>query len=171
MNNIALIGFMGTGKTTVGRVLGEMLGYMFADVDQEVESEQGVSIAHIFSELGESYFRLLERDMIKSLSGKRDLIISAGGGAVLDVRNVDEMKRGGLLVCLTAQPEVILRRVQGNSSRPLLQVPDPLARIRELMAARQQFYALADYTIDTSGLTVKETAAQVMAITKKKARL
>src|SRR3990172_8926870 len=108
MRNITLVGFMGTGKTTVGRILAARLGYKFVDVDEEVEREQGVSISHIFSELGESYFRLLERDVIRALSAKEGHVISAGGGAVLDGRNVDDLRRGGPLVCLAATPDAIL---------------------------------------------------------------
>ena len=158
MRNITLVGFMGTGKTTVGRLLARKLGYEFIDVDDEIEREQGVSISHIFSELGEPYFRMLERDMIRSLALKEGLIISAGGGAVLDTRNVDDLKRGGPVVCLTATPEAIFKRVGGSTHRPLLQVPDPMGKIRELLETRAPFYGRADVTIDTSGLPPEKVA-------------
>ncbi len=158
MRNITLVGFMGTGKTTVGKLLAQRLGYKFVDVDVEIEKEQGVSISHIFSELGEPYFRMLERDMIKALAASEGLIISAGGGAVLDTRNVDDLKRGGPVVCLGATPEEILARVGGSTHRPLLQVPDPMGKIRELLEARAPFYGRADFAIDTSGLTPEKVA-------------
>ncbi len=160
--NITLVGFMGTGKTTVGRILAERLGYTFVDVDHEIEMEQGVTISHIFSELGEPYFRMLERDMIKALSRQEGLIISAGGGAVLDTRNVDDLGRSGPVVCLSAKPDEILKRVGGTETRPLLQVPDPLAKITEMLEARAPFYARADCTIDTSGLSPQEVAGIII---------
>ena len=160
--NITLVGFMGTGKTTVGRILAERLGYTFVDVDHEIEMEQGVTISHIFSELGEPYFRMLERDMIKALSRQEGLIISAGGGAVLDTRNVDDLGRSGPVVCLSAKPDEILKRVGGTETRPLLQVPDPLTKITEMLEARAPFYARADCTIDTSGLSPQEVAGIII---------
>ena len=165
MRNITLVGFMGTGKTTVGRILAARLGYKFVDVDEEVEREQGVSISHIFSELGESYFRLLERDMIKALSAREGQVISAGGGAVLDERNVDDLKRGGPVFCLAATPDAILQRVGGTATRPLLQVPDPRARIIELLDMRRPFYDKADRTIDTSRLSPEEVAEEILRLT------
>jgi shikimate kinase len=160
--NITLVGFMGTGKTTVGRILAERLGYTFLDVDHEVEMEQGVTIAHIFSELGEAYFRMLERDKIKELCRKERLVISAGGGAVLDTRNVDDLRLSGPVVCLTAKPEEILKRVGGTDTRPLLQVPDPMAKVVEMLEAREPFYARADCTIDTSGLSPQDVASIII---------
>jgi len=160
--NITLVGFMGTGKTTVGRILAERLGYVFVDIDYEIELEQGVTISHIFSELGEAYFRMLERDKIKELSRKEGLIISAGGGAVLDTRNVDDLGRSGPVVCLSAKPEDIIKRVGGTDTRPLLQVPDPLAKITEMLEARAPFYARADCTIDTSGLSPQDVAGIII---------
>jgi len=160
--NITLVGFMGTGKTTVGRILAERLGYTFVDVDNEIEMEQGVTISHIFSELGEAYFRMLERDKIKELCRKEGLVISAGGGAVLDARNVDDLRHCGPVVCLSAKPDEILNRVGGTETRPLLQVPDPLAKITEMLEARAPFYARADCTIDTSGLSPQEVAGIII---------
>src|SRR5512143_1268625 len=106
MKNIILVGFMGTGKTTVGKLLASKLGYSFVDVDEEIEKEQGVAISYIFSELGEPYFRLLERDKLKELIGGTRIVVSAGGGVVLDLRNIEDMKRLGVLVCLEANPDV-----------------------------------------------------------------
>ena len=159
---ITLVGFMGTGKSTVGRILAARLGYKLVDVDHEIENEQGVTISQIFSDLGEPYFRMLERDMIKSLSSKEKLVVSAGGGAVIDPKNVEHMKMGGPVVCLTATPEEIFRRVGGSKHRPLLQAPDPMARIVELLAAREQYYMRADIVIDTSGLKPDKVADNIL---------
>ncbi|MHB8173739.1 MAG: shikimate kinase [Nitrospirota bacterium] len=165
MRNITLVGFMGTGKTTVGRLLAGRLGYRFIDVDEEIEREQGVSISHIFSELGESYFRMLERDFIKTLSFREGLVVSAGGGAVIDERNIDAMKLGGVLVCLTARPETIMKRVGKSRRRPLLKVPDPMARIIDLMRERDPFYRKADFTIDTTAITPEEVSDSIVNLT------
>ena len=164
MNNIILVGFMGTGKTTVGKLLAGKLGYEFIDIDEEIEKEQGVAIAHIFSELGEPYFRLLERDKLKELVGREGVIVSAGGGVVLDPRNVEDLKRAGTLVCLSASPEVIMKRVGGSTNRPLLRVPDPMAKIKELLEARAPYYRQADITIDTSGMTAEEAADEIIRL-------
>ena len=164
MGNIILVGFMGTGKTTVGKLLAGKLGYEFIDIDEEIEKEQGVAIAHIFSELGEPYFRLLERDKLKELVGREGVIVSAGGGVVLDPRNVEDLKRAGTLVCLSASPEVIMKRVGGSTNRPLLRVPDPMAKIKELLEARAPYYRQADITIDTSGMTAAEAADEIIRL-------
>ena len=152
MRNISLVGFMGTGKTTVGKVLAKRLGYTFVDCDDEIEKGQGTTISHIFSEFGEPYFRELEKNMVAKLSARQGLVISAGGGAVMDPANMENMKKGGPVICLSATPEVILKRVERFTHRPLLQVPDPLAKIKELLEARGPFYAKADFTVDTGGL-------------------
>ena len=165
MRNITLVGFMGTGKTTVGRILANRLGYRFIDVDGEIEREQGVSISHIFSELGETYFRMLERDFIKALSFREGLVISAGGGAVIDERNIQSMKLGGVVICLTASPDVIMKRVGNSSNRPLLKAPDPMSRIIELMGAREQFYRKADFTVDTTAMTPENVAEEIIRLT------
>jgi len=162
MKNIALVGFMGTGKTTVGKILARRMNYAFVDIDALIEKEQGAAITRIFSEFGEPYFRKLEADMISRLSCQEGLVISAGGGAVMDSRNVDNLKMCGSLVCLTASPEVILKRVGGSTHRPLLKTPDPLGRVKELLAARAPYYARADITVDTDGLTAEEAAGRIL---------
>lgn len=166
MKNIALVGFMGTGKTTVGRILARRLDYTLVDSDVEIEREQGVSITHIFSELGEPHFRSLEKQMLKKLSARQGLVISAGGGAVIDPENVDNMKKGGPVVCLTATPDAVFERVRHSTHRPLLQVADPLGRIKELMDVRAPFYARADVTIDTTGMTVEQVVARILDMVK-----
>ncbi len=156
---------MGTGKTTAGRILARRLGYAFADVDEEIEREQGVSIPRIFSEMGEAYFRTLEREKINELSGRPGLVISAGGGAVIDERNIEAMRAGGVIVCLTAAPDAIVKRVGNSANRPLLNVPDPMSRIVELMGARERFYSKADFTIDTTAMTPRDVAEEIIRLT------
>jgi shikimate kinase len=167
MRNITLVGFMGTGKTTVGRILARKLGYRFIDVDEEIEREQAVTISHIFSEMGEPYFRELEKNMIKTLSLKEGLIISAGGGAVVDESNIEAMKQGGALVCLTATPDEIMKRVGNSTNRPLLKVPDPMAKIMELLSKREPYYLKADIIVDTTIKTPEEVAAEIIRLTSR----
>jgi len=162
MKNITLVGFMGTGKTTVGKLLAKRLGYKFVDSDDEIEREQGVSITHIFSELGEAHFRDLETDMLKRLSKREGLVISAGGGAVIRAENVDNLRRGGPVVCLSATPEEIYERVRHSTHRPLLKVDDPLGRIRELLDLRRKFYSRADLEVETGGLGPEEVVELIL---------
>lgn len=151
MKNIVLTGFMGAGKTEVGRELSRVLGWKVIDVDDEIVKARSMTINDIFSALGEPAFRDIEADMIRKVSRSRNVIISTGGGAVLRQENMDVLREHGVIVCLWASPETILRRISGNNDRPLLQVEDPLKKIRELLEFRKPFYEKADIMIDTEG--------------------
>ncbi len=153
MKNIVLTGFMGTGKTEVGRELARILGWRIIDVDDEIVKDQDMSISEIFSKFGEPAFRDIETQMIRKVSQNRNVIISTGGGAVLRQENMDILREKGVIICLDATPETIFNRTRSNSERPLLQVKDPLGRIKELMESRRPFYQKADITIDTDGKT------------------
>jgi len=159
--NIALIGFMGTGKTTVGKRLARALRMRFVDTDYIIEERAGIKISEIFSSFGEPYFRELERNVIAEISARDGLVISAGGGAVLNPENIRNLKRHGKIVCLTARPEAIYARIKHETHRPLLNVPNPSARIRELLNARAPYYAQADITIDTTHLSIGEVVAEI----------
>ncbi len=111
MKNIVLVGFMGTGKTSVGLSLAERLDLTFLDMDDIIVEREGRSIPEIFDKDGEEYFRALERAIVRELAGKDGLVVATGGGVVLNRDNVDDFERTGLLVCLSASPEVILARV------------------------------------------------------------
>ena len=162
MNNIVLTGFMGTGKTEVGRELSRILGWKLIDVDDEVVKSQKMSINEIFSRVGEAAFRDMETEMIRKVSQKRNVIISTGGGAVLREENRELLKAHGVVVCLTARPETIFRRTGGNRERPLLQVDNPLQRIHDLLEARMQFYEKADLMIDTEGKSPFHIAGEIL---------
>jgi shikimate kinase len=141
--NIILTGFMGTGKTTVGRLLAERLAYEFVDTDVAIEMRNGRSISTIFSDLGEAAFRQMERELAQELSQKEGLVISTGGRMMLDPENVQALAANGRIVCLTATPENILARVQHDEKlmeRPLLNVPNPRQRIIDLLQERQMQY-------------------------------
>jgi 3-dehydroquinate synthase len=140
--NIVLTGFMGTGKTTVGRLLAERLGYEFVDTDQVIEERHG-KVAEIFRTRGEDAFRRLERELAAELADRDGLVISTGGRLMLDPQNVANLSRKGRVFCLVATPDEILNRVQGDAAsteRPLLAVSDPRQRIVELLAERGPDY-------------------------------
>lgn len=162
MKNIVLIGFMGTGKTEVGKILSQKLGYSLIDVDSEIVKEQKMEITEIFKQYGEPRFREIESDMIKRLSERENAVISAGGGAVLRQENMDSFRRKGVIVCLTASPETILKRTCNDSTRPLLQVEDPMKKVKELLEFRRPYYEKADIMIDTEGKTPLQIAEEII---------
>ncbi len=159
--NIILTGFMGVGKTSVGTRLARDLGYVFVDTDLLIEADQKITITEIFSSFGEPYFRDVECRIIRQVLEGEKQVVSTGGGAVIREQNRAAFRERGLTVCLSARPEVVYERIRHETHRPLLQVPDPLGRIRELMAAREQYYRQADLVIDTSDLTVDQVIAEI----------
>jgi len=148
--NIILTGFMGVGKTSVGTQLAKDLGYAFVDTDTLIEADQKIPITAIFSRFGEPYFREVEAKIVKEVMERENQVVSTGGGAVIWDMNRAAFKKAGFVVCLTARPEVIFERIKHETHRPLLQTPDPLAKIKELLDSRQKFYVQADAVIDTS---------------------
>ena len=150
--SVALIGFMGTGKTTVGKRLARRLGYRFVDSDAEIERRTGASIRAIFLEQGEPVFRSLESETIAALAAQPDQVISTGGGTALQAGNAELLRANCLVIWLTASPGVILKRVGNAETRPLLAgASDPLARIRQLLDARSRIYeAAAHLRVDTT---------------------
>jgi shikimate kinase len=168
MKNIVLTGFMGTGKTEVGRELARLLDMKLIDVDTEIEKSQKMAINEIFKHFGEPWFRQIETEMIKKVSGDKNIIISAGGGAVLKQENMDTLRKDGIIVCLTATPETILKRTSNNRGRPLLLVENPLERIKELLNFRKPFYEKADVMIDTEGKTPLQIVEEIMEKVKDK---
>ncbi len=158
---VVMMGFMGTGKSEVGRRLAQRLGRSFVDTDQLVEERAGKRVATIFADDGEPAFRKLERDAVADAAARGGAVIALGGGAVLDAENVRCLREAGVLVYLTARPEVILRRVGDGLHRPLLR-DDPHAAVNRLLAERGPVYAAAaDVTIDTSERTVDEVVEEI----------
>ena len=162
--NIVLCGFMATGKTSVGKKLAELLDREFVDLDAAIEAEEGVSIPQIFAVRGEPAFRELESRMVERVMNRTGLIISTGGGTIVNPRNLANLKRRGVVVALTADIQTILRRAGSGEDRPLLQTENREERIRALLRERAPFYAQADVTLDTSSLTIEETARQIAEI-------
>lgn len=153
---------MATGKTSVGKELAKRLKAKFLDMDDLIQEEQNMRIADIFTKKGEPHFRKLEKDLVKKISRKSGLVVSCGGGVVVDVDNLNSLKNSGLIVCLKADIETILERSKKVKFRPLLNVENPRARIEELLKKREPFYSQADYTIDTTNLAVGEAVDKIV---------
>jgi len=159
MNNIYIIGFMGTGKSSTGRELALKLGRVFSDLDGDIEQMVKKSIKDIFEQDGEPAFRKAETKALKDVSGMEKAVIACGGGIVLVPGNVAIMKKTGTVVCLTASLREIETRTAATSSRPLLNVTDPGKTIWELFGKRLPLYkAAADLSIDTTGKSPVEVA-------------
>jgi len=164
-SSLALIGFMATGKSAVGRVVAEKLNKEFVELDDLIERKAGKSVPEIFQQDGEIAFRELEIEAAREVSGDKNLVIACGGGVVLNKINIDRLKEECVVVCLTASPEVILERaLSEGETRPLLETPDKMASIRELFSFREPFYErAADITIDTSKLDTDAVAEQIIS--------
>jgi len=159
--NIVLCGFMATGKSSVGKKLAELLDLEYVDLDATIEAEEGVSIPQIFTMRGEPAFRELEARLVERIMNRTGLVISTGGGTVVNPRNLANLKKCGVVVALTADVRTILRRAGSGEDRPLLQTEDREERVRALLLERAPFYSKADFTLDTSSLTIEEAARQI----------
>lgn len=166
MQNIVLVGFMGTGKTVVAKGLSKRLDMKYVSVDDIIEKMENASINDIFSRKGEKYFRNLEKIAVRDASQMENAVIDTGGGVVMDPENMKNLKKRGVIVCLWAEPETILERTKKYADRPLLNVPDPMKNIRELMDYRKPFYKTADHHIDTSGKSIDKVLDDVERILK-----
>jgi shikimate kinase len=164
--NIILTGFMGTGKSSVGQKVAQRLNKRFVDTDVVIATETGKTIAAIFAEQGEAHFRALERAAIARVSEAQDIVVATGGGAMVNEDNARRLKESGMVICLTAAPDVIWARVQNNTDRPLLQGENPLDKIRALLTSRAEAYAKADLTIDTSTLSIDEVVETICSQVK-----
>lgn len=160
--NIVLTGFMATGKTSVGRQLAARLGYDFVDVDVLIEAEAGMPIPEIFTTRGEPAFRELEARMVERAAGRTACVIATGGGAIVNPQNLEALKRSGVVIALTADPETILSRIGRGEDRPMLRGGERRERIRLLLTERAPAYARADLTVDTSGHGVDEVVNRLM---------
>ena len=162
MKNIYLTGFMGCGKTSVGRVLSAKLGCDFVDLDQAIVREAGISIKEIFSSQGEPAFRLLESQTLAKIATRSGVVVSTGGGVVIAPENRALMRHSGSIVNLTASVETIATRLTGDSERPLLEGDASTERVRNMLAGREEFYQDADLRIDTTTKTAEAVAAEIL---------
>jgi shikimate kinase len=161
MDNIYLVGFMGTGKSAVGQELARRSKRQFVDLDELIELREKKTIADIFAQQGEPYFRRLEKKTLKDVAKEKGFVVACGGGIVIDSDNIRIMKENGTVVCLQAACEVILARTMGQSHRPLLNVANPRERIELLLKMRAPYYAQADTAVDTSKLSVEQAAQSI----------
>jgi shikimate kinase len=168
--NVILVGLMGAGKTSVGKVLAKLLGKDFLDSDHEIERATGVRIPVIFEIEGETGFRAREHKMLASLTERQNILLATGGGAVLLPDNRTLLRNSGTVIYLRAPVKSLLRRTQRDRSRPLLRVPDPAAKLNELYALRDPLYRdAAHLVVDTGNQSVRSLAAQIEALLKNRA--
>ena len=162
--NIALIGFMGTGKTVVGRLLAKKLDKQFIELDELIARKAGQPIPEIFRREGETGFRELEIETTREVAGRKNTVIACGGGIVLNKINIDRLREECVIVCLTASPEVILKRTSGDKdSRPLLAVDDRSRQIKELLQYRKPYYErAADIIVNTSRLKTEAVVERII---------
>lgn len=162
-NNIILLGFMGSGKTEVGKSLATKLNMSFVDLDDWIEKEAKMTINEIFAKFGEAYFRELERQIVeKACNTANNCVISTGGGVILKEENVKNLRQAGILIWLKVTPEKAYERVKNTSHRPLLNCPNPIDKIKELLSFRTPYYTkAADYIVDTSDLTIEEVVSKI----------
>ena len=166
MKNIVLIGFMGSGKTAVAKIISEKLKLKFVDIDELIEEEQGQAISEIFSTFGEDYFRGLEKEMVARAVREGDQVIATGGGVVLDPENMVNLRKNGVIIWLAVSPEAAWERTKRDGTRPLLQVNYPEKTIEELLSFRKALYARADFKVETSNLSVEQVVKEILNFLK-----
>ncbi|HVV01403.1 MAG TPA: shikimate kinase [Verrucomicrobiae bacterium] len=162
LRNLSLIGFMGTGKSSVGQMAASALQFAFVDTDEMIETRTGTSVTEIFQRHGEPVFRDWESRIVRELAGRSGTVIATGGGLPAENGNLASLKSHSLVVCLWATPEKIYSRVKMQTHRPLLHDPDPLAKIRALLAAREAYYKQADVLLNTEFRSAREVAQQIV---------
>jgi len=166
--NIVLVGFMGTGKTEVGKNLAKKLNMDFIDTDELIEKKEKDRIVRIFQVKGEEYFREVEEEIIEKVSKCKNCVIATGGGALIREKNYLNLKKNGILICLSASPEEIYRRTIPKKDRPLLlKSKNVIETIKELLKIREPYYSKADYKIDTTKKSIDEVVEEIIRIIKK----
>lgn len=161
-DSIFLVGLMGAGKTTVGKLLAKHLGKTFVDADHEIEARTGVKIPVIFEIEGETGFRRREESVIADLAGRPNIVLGTGGGAILSERTRELLRTQGTVIYLRGTPEQLYERTRHDKNRPLLQTGDPLAKLRELFVQRDPLYReVADLIVDTGRQSVTSFARQI----------
>ena len=168
--NLYLVGFMGTGKSAVGRSVAQRLGYEFIDSDQAIERIEGRSIPEIFETNGEATFREMERNFVENGHAASGKVVSCGGGLVVQPGMLELVRSKGPVVCLLASPETIFERTSKSDNRPLLKAGDPLTRIRELLVKREPIYRKAGTEVLTDGRSINDVATHVIRIYKRECR-
>jgi len=166
IERLVLVGFMCSGKSTVGRLVADRLDWDFIDFDEAIERDLGLRIAEIFRDHGERHFRELEAELTREVMGRRHVVLAPGGGWITQLELVEQLRPNSLIVWLRARPETVLERhlTQLTVERPLLAVDDPLAAIRSILAARAPLYGEADEAVGTDDRDPGEVAAEIVAL-------
>lgn len=167
--NLYLVGFMGTGKSTVGRLVARQTGFAFFDSDHEIERRQGRPVSQIFSEQGEPAFRALEREFIEHGHPASRCVVSCGGGLVVPPGMLELLRRRGVIICMHAPIDTILRRTMHATHRPLLAVDNPEQRLRDLYAQREELYRRTGTMVLTDKRPLREIAAHVLRVYRQEA--
>ncbi len=167
--NLYLVGFMGTGKSTVGRQVARQIGFEFIDSDHEIERRQGQPVSQIFAEQGEAKFRALEREFIEHGHPAKKCVVSCGGGLVVPPGMLELLRSRGVVICMHAPIETILQRTMHTTHRPLLQVDDPAQRLRELYAQREEIYRRTGTMVLTDKRPQREITAHVLRVYQQEA--
>lgn len=162
--NIILFGFMGTGKSAVAQALARRLNLKWVDMDRIIESREGVRVTEIFEKKGESYFRSKERSLVQEIMGQDQMVVSTGGGVVLDRQNIEDLSKRGLAICLFASVQAIFERTRHRQDRPLLKGEDPMKKIRELLELRRPYYQAIPHQIDTTGKSVHDVVEAILSL-------
>ena len=163
MKNIFLIGFMGAGKSTISRALGEKLKFPVVEMDERIVREQGMSINDIFAKYGEAYFRDIESALVRTIGAEGGTVVSCGGGVVVRPENTESMKQSGTIVFLTASPETVYERVKNSTDRPILNGNMNVEFIAGLMEKRRALYEeAADIRVSTDGKSVGEITEELL---------
>jgi len=162
MRNVVLTGFMGSGKSTVGRLLAERLGYAYCDLDEYIVTETGSSVNELFARYGEPHFRQMEHEAVRKVAAGSRQVIATGGGAVINPENRRLMHECGMVVNLQASVQAICSRLRHATDRPLLKADNSLEKVAAMLAEREQYYADADIRIDTTGKKVEDIVAEIL---------
>lgn len=172
MKNLVLVGFMGSGKTSAGKLAARRLGLTFVDMDAVLEQRHGQTISQIFETKGEAFFRQRERALVRELASAQDRVIATGGGIVLDGNNLRDFGRTSVVICCWVDPKVAYERTKHAKDRPLLKADgDPLARIESLLRQREPLYKVIPNRIDTSAMSVEREADEIVRMYKEHAGL
>ena len=164
MRNIVLVGLMGAGKSSVGKLLARKLKLEFIDTDLLIECAAQTTISEIFSKYGEKHFRNLESSVIQDVSQKNDMVVSTGGGAIEDENNLCVLKKNGVVFYLEASPENLYLRIKNETHRPLLHTENPLDTLKKLLQKREKQYQAADFIIDTNNKNIELITQEVIKV-------
>ncbi|MCR4783474.1 MAG: shikimate kinase [bacterium] len=169
--NLYLVGFMGTGKSTIGRELARVLGRKFVDIDQELEKRHGAAVSELFQQHGEAWFRQKEQELCAELAATHNRVVATGGGSLMNPANFEAFEKSGLLICLYTQRDCLVERLERNDKRPLLRNVDVPEKVDSLLKERQSIYDRIKIRIDTTSCAPLETAKKIADLLKTRQKI